>query len=1148
MGKNLLVGCVIMLLCVFGFPNSAKACHGVALVGFSTTNNGNSITVNGSSDAATCGCGPYYMEVELACFSAANFTGAAPACNAANWNVYPWYRNILNVPNYTQAAGWPDQCVVEPYSAVTIPFANLCPGTQYVLRARERVCGSGSGGPWSATVTFTTPGNAPNFILSASAAPNTPICAGQQVVITATITGQGGCGNGAPTFTLQPGNIQNTTGTWTVTPTVNTTYTVSVGGGYLMCYPVTPVTVQVIVNPPPTIGTASLSPPVVCQGGCVTLSLTSYTVGTLQWQQSPNGVGGWTNIPGATTLTYVYCPVNSALYFRAMVSNPCNPAAPLYSNVISVGITPTPNITITPGNPSICVGQSVTLNGAGSPNSYNWTGPNGFTAFTQSITVSPTSTTTYTLSSAAAQCPGIDSVTVVVNPLPAILFSPPTANICAGDNIDVDAGSNANSYTWNPAVTPLSPSQDSVNLSPTVTTVYNVTATTPAGCTSTGSYTVNITPNPILILSDDSLTLCPASTDTVLVQGATTYTWSGPNGGYNILTPNGDQVEFLPTNAATYTVIGTSGVGCADTATVFVDLSPNIVVSAGPDDSICPGYMIQMSGTGASNYTWTASNATVINNANTSAPTAAPATTTDFYLHGTNQFGCFGDDTVTVVVRILPVANAGPDIGICIGDSTTLAGSGGGTYAWAGNSIVSGGATASPVVNPTQTTNYVVTVTDQFGCTNTDNVQVTINAIPTINAGPDAFICGTGTTLTASGGQNYQWSPVVGLGSPNAASTSANPANTTTYVVVSQDVNGCESSDSLIVTVYPPLTVSASVADSICPGGAAPVSATAGGGDGGTYSYTWSPAAGLVNPNAQMTSASPAATTTYVVTVSDACGSPVATDTVVITVLPLPVISVTPDDANGCEAHCVTFTGTSTPAAQTWTYDFGDGNTDNTLNPTHCYQSAGLYDVSFDVTDIYGCQSTITYQNMIEVYPTPIAGFTVSPQTTTILTPTVTVIPDCINCDTTHYVMGDILSSSVTNEHMMFCFSYPMVGTYMIVQTVVSQYGCTATDSEFVVIELDFSFYAPNAFTPNDDGHNDVFYGHGLGIDNTTFEMYIFDRWGNLIFVSNDIYDGWDGKRNGGPLSQIDTYVWEVKFKDEMGKPHKYIGHVNLIR
>lgn len=1150
MSKHLLVGCVLALLCVLGFQNTAKACHGVALVGFSATVGPSSVTVNGSSDAATCGCGPYYMEVELACFSAANFTGNAPTCTAANWNVYPWYRSLLNIPNYT-APNWTDNCVVEPYGAVTINFAQLCPGTQYVLRARERVCGSGSGGPWSATVTFTTPGLAPSFSLSATTNPSpATVCAGQPVTITAVINGAGGCGSGVPTFTLMPGNVQNTTGIFTVTPSVTTTYTISVAGGYLLCYPVAPITVPVTVSPSPTVGTASLSPPVVCQGGCVTLNLTTYTGGGIQWQQSPNGVTGWTNIAGATTLTYLFCPVNSALYFRAMIANPCNPNAPIYSNVINVGITPTPNVNITPPSASICIGQSVTLNGSGSPNTYNWSGPNSYSASTQNVTVSPTVTTTYTLQTAPGNCPGRDSVTIVVNPLPVITFSPAAANLCAGDDIDVDAGSNANSYVWSPmaTITPLSPSQDSVNLAPLNTTTYNVTATSPQGCVSTGLYTVNITPNPVLVLSNDSLTICPSSSDTVYMQGATNYVWSPPNGGYNQLTANGDQVEFLPVGPATYTVIGTIGLGCADTATVFVDLSNNIVVSAGVDDSICPNTVTLLNGTGAVNYTWTASNSTTITNANTQTATVAPSTTTDFYLHGTNQFGCYGDDTVTLFVRTLPTPNAGADVSICQGDSTTLNGAGGGTYTWVGNFIASGGNTATPVVNPTVTTDYVLIVTDAFNCSANDTVQVTINAAPVINAGPDAFICGTGTTLTATGGQNYQWSPAAGLGSPNTASTSANPVATTTYVVVSQDANGCESSDSLIVTVYPPLTVLASVDDSICPGGAAPVSAQAAGGDGGMYTYSWSPAAGLANPNMAMTSATPAQTTTYVVTVSDQCGSPVATDTVIITVLPLPVLQVTPDDAAGCEVHCVNFSATSVPAAATWSYDFGDNSSLSTSqNPQHCYTGAGQYSVTYDVTDIYGCQNTITYTNMIEVYPTPVAGFTVTPQVTSMLNPIITVAPNCINCDTTYYWMGDTSDTQVLNYATPFAFTYTDPGTYWINQYVVSQNGCWAVDSEFVVIEPDYSFYAPNAFTPNGDNLNDFFFTYGEGIDNSTFEMYIFDRWGNLIFTSKDMNKGWDGTRNGGPLSQIDTYVWQVRFKDNQGNAHKYMGHVNLI-
>jgi|GEM_PF-997125 len=1143
MTKKILFGVVLVVAALLGFTNQAKACHGVALVGVTYNNTGSSIIVNGSSDPATCGCGPYYMEAQVACFSASNFSPTIPACNATTWNTYPFWRSALNIPNPMA-----DNCVLEPYLPVTVPFSALCPGTQYVLRVRERVCGSGSAGPWSATYTFTTPGVAPVFILSATPNPNPAvICPNQNVTITATISGSGGCGSGTPTFTCNPGNISNTTGIFNVAPATSTTYTITVAGGYLTCYPVAPVTVPVTVNASPTIGTASLTPPVVCQGGCVTMTLSSFTVGTIQWQSSPNGVTGWANIPGATTNPYTYCPVTTALYFRASVSNPCNPATSLYSNVISVGITPVPNLTITPGSASICIGQSITLNGSGSPNSYTWTGPASYTASTQNITVSPTVTTTYTVSSAGV-CPGVDSITVVVNPLPIITFTPPSATICAGEDVDIDAGTNANTYSWLPAVNPLTPSQDSVNVSPAVTTVYNVTATTPQGCTSTSNFTVTVNQLPVLVLSDDSLTICPSSSDTLTVVGASNYTWSAPNGGYNILSPNGDQVEFLPVGPATYTVIGTSSGACADTATVFVDISSNIIVSAGIDDSICPNTPTLLNGSGAVTYTWTASNATVITNGNTSQPTVTPAVTTDFYLYATNQFGCYGYDTVTVAVRNLPPANAGADISICKGDTTDLNATGGGTYAWAGNFIIGSNLQAMISVNPTVSTDYVVTVTDQFNCINTDTVTVNIWQLPVISAGADQFICGNSATLTASGGSNYQWSPSSSLSSPNTAITTASPVVTTTYTVVSQDVNGCESSDSVLVTVYPPLAVTASTNDSICPGGAAPVSAVASGGDGGTYTYSWSPAAGLVNPNAAMTSASPTVTTTYVVTVSDQCGSPVATSSVVITVLPLPTLSVSPSVTSGCNPVCVDFTGVSNPAASSWTYTFGDNSNSSALDPQHCYTSVGDYTVTYAVTDIYGCQNVITYANLISVYPIPVAGFTASPQETNILNPIITITPNCIDCDTTHYWMGDPADTQINNLVNTFTFEYSDTGVYWIVQYVTNQYGCSAWDSEYVYIEPDYSFYAPNAFTPNEDGRNDQFLVFGEGIDNASFEMYIFDRWGNLIFISNDINKGWNGTRNNGPLCQIDTYVWKVSFKDITGNPHKFVGHVNLIR
>ena len=114
--------------------------------------------------------------------------------------------------------------------------------------------------------------------------------------------------------------------------------------------------------------------------------------------------------------------------------------------------------------------------------------------------------------------------------------------------------------------------------------------------------------------------------------------------------------------------------------------------------------------------------------------------------------------------------------------------------------------------------------------------------------------------------------------------------------------------------------------------------------------------------------------------------------------------------------------------------------------------------------------------------------------------------------------------------------------------TVTNSYGCVDDTTITVIVQPEFTFFIPNAFTPNGDGLNDIFFGQGIGI--AKYEMWVFDRWGNLIFTCTDINQGWDGtvQGKGGDLCQIDTYVWKVAITDVFDKKHKFIGHVSLIR
>jgi gliding motility-associated-like protein len=120
--------------------------------------------------------------------------------------------------------------------------------------------------------------------------------------------------------------------------------------------------------------------------------------------------------------------------------------------------------------------------------------------------------------------------------------------------------------------------------------------------------------------------------------------------------------------------------------------------------------------------------------------------------------------------------------------------------------------------------------------------------------------------------------------------------------------------------------------------------------------------------------------------------------------------------------------------------------------------------------------------------------------------------------------------------------NYNDLGTYIVTLQIYDQAGCTDTISKRIKVDY-FTIYAANAFTPNNDGKNDVFYAYGNNI--TKFNMKIFNRWGEQIFESNSLQDGWDGGN-----SQIDTYVYLITYtlENKANSERTITGIVNLVR
>ncbi|HIO67926.1 MAG TPA: PKD domain-containing protein [Flavobacteriales bacterium] len=299
-----------------------------------------------------------------------------------------------------------------------------------------------------------------------------------------------------------------------------------------------------------------------------------------------------------------------------------------------------------------------------------------------------------------------------------------------------------------------------------------------------------------------------------------------------------------------------------------------------------------------------------------------------------------------------------------------------------------------------------------------------------------------------------------------------------------------------------------------------------------------------------------------VVTVSDGC-SPDTTDTAWITFSPIPVADFS-FIGFGCAPVTATFTNESTisqGAIVSWSWDFGDAasgtnNTSDLENPVHIYDTEGTYTVSLTVVSDSGCTDTYTQFGVVTVDGSPTAMFVNIPEfEATLLNSTFSFFDSSSSSVVSwDWNFGDPASGDLNIDSVPYpIHEYTEIGIYTITLNVLTAAGCPATYTSTVEVTEDYVLFAPNAFTPNADGDNDFFMPKGVGIDGEDFEMWIFDRWGDLIATVSGVFGddpgiGWDGHANNGSnVAQMDVYVWKIRTKDGDQNEHEYVGHVTLL-
>ncbi len=907
------------------------------------------------------------------------------------------------------------------------------------------------------------------------------------------------------------------------------------------CVSAIPAQQEILVLENPQVAVTA-SQAVFCQGETVTVSATVSGGNGPPYGYQWTGPDGFSSsLPGPFIFS---ASVSSTGYYVLTLSdeNSC-----MDKDFVLITVHPSPQPEASSNSP-LCEGANLNLSASpGALPEYQWSGPGGFTSSLQNPVIAgvlPSAGGTYTVTvTNAFDCSGSASVNVQVNPLPVALAGPDqtinygTYTTLAGSSSA--CGSNC-SVNWQPAAMLSGPNNmltpQTVNL--TALQAYTLFVTNnQTGCISkTDTVIVNVTGFPLTVnpLADPD-TICQGSSTQLQAQAgggnqSYTYTWSPVTGLSNPAIANP-----LASPAATtlYSLTVSDGFNQVSGQLSIVVNNP-VELYAGPDTLLCEGASLFLQDAGvqnASQVQWTTLGDGTFNNASLVNATYTPgildiaAGNVALVLEASGLFPCpAGDDTVSVSISAMTVAFAGTDDTICAGgqyplQQASVVNAGNVLWSTSGTGFFNNPVAVNTIYYPSSADITTGMVTLSLHASNpaavcndsTDSILLVIKPLPLADAGPDLTLC-TGDTvqLSASGGGTYQWTPAAGLSAADIPDPFAWPSVTTTYALLVTQ-NGCSKTDSVKLTVRPLPQLRMSPDTFICPGEQAMLWAS------GALTYVWND-----GNTDSVRVVSPSFSTYYYVTAANQYGCEAEGRTGVF-VNPAPVLTIDPAEASICNGD---FTILTAQGAATYHWSPASGLS-STTSPMVMASPGKSTTYTVTGTSPEGCQSQV--QVHVAVYPRPELN-----------------LPDSLFlCDNETVNLNAGWEAGFTyqwqdgNSAHYYIVNEP--GTYWV---MASNQGCHVEDTTYVLPCT--VLWVPSAFTPDGNGLNENFLVKS-SVELLEYRIMIFTRWGELVYDSDDIFAGWDGKFQGDYCAP-GVYGWVIYYRNRDTGKQLLKGVLTLVR